>query len=348
MTSYHVVAENIELWVRDDQITFDPQSGAEILFGAYASAGLVDAHAHSTFDLSERGIEPGARETVGQNVVDYFLAGVTSLRDAGGVSMAAVDLQGPRLTAAGRFLAPPGRYITEWTLPVVADDLTEAVIGQITAGSRWVKIVGDWFSPSTGRVELHYGADTVSKAVKAAQGAGARVAMHCMDVPSIDVALAAGVDSIEHASNVTRSQLERIAAQGAAWCPTITLVSSFVNRPLSDPDYQTRVRAFYAEGLYELLPFAAELGITILAGSDTLPPSDFWQEIAALHRYGLLPEQALAAGTTDARRYLGLPDLTEGSPADIVLYESDPREDPGVLAAPTLVMVDGRIVARRR
>jgi imidazolonepropionase-like amidohydrolase len=348
VTTYHVIANNIELWVRDGRIVSDPQRGADVLFGAYATAGLVDAHAHSTLDLSDRGLQAGANETVGENVVDYFMAGVTYLRDAGGVSMAAVELQGPRLAAAGRFLAPPGRYIADWTLPVDAAGLPAAVMAQTSAGARWVKVIGDWFSPDTGRVELHYEEDAVSAAVKAAHAAGVRVAMHCMDEPSIDVALAAGVDSIEHACNVTRSQVGRMAAQGTAWCPTITKLKEFMNGPTPDPAYQTRVRAFYAEALYELLPVAAELGITILAGSDTLPPADFWREIDTLGRYGLTPDKALAAGTSEARQYLGAPDLREGSVADVVLYEADPREDPDILASPSLVMVDGMIVSRGR
>jgi len=67
-----------------------------------------------------------------------------------------------------------------------------------------------------------------------------------------------------------------------------------------------------------------------------------------LHEYGLSPELALAAATTDARRYLGAPDLAEGAPADLVLYDGDPRDDPAALASPALVMVGGRILSRRR
>lgn len=73
---------------------------------------------------------------------------------------------------------------------------------------------------------------------------------------------------------------------------------------------------------------------------------DFWQEIATLHQYGLDPQAAVASATTVARSYLGLQDLEEGSPADVVLYDSDPRNDPEILQHPSLVMVGGEIVAR--
>ncbi len=84
----------------------------------------------------------------------------------------------------------------------------------------------------------------------------------------------------------------------------------------------------------------------MVAGSDTVPPADFWQEIAALHRYGLDAETAMASATTTARSYLGLRDLEEGAPADVVLYHADPRHDPEVLEHPALVMVGGEVIAK--
>jgi imidazolonepropionase-like amidohydrolase len=348
MTTYRVRAANIELWAADGTITFAPQDDAETLSGAYAIAGLVDCHAHSTFDLSDRDLQPGAAETVAANMRDYYAAGVTAIRDAGGVSMAAVEARDPRILAAGRFLAPPGRYFTDWTLPTEADGLVAAATGQVAAGATWVKIVDDWFSPESGRVEQHYEPSTLTDVVQAVHAAGARVAMHCMDTASVEAALVSGVDSVEHGCNIQPEQIERMAAAGTPWCPTITLVSGFMlHQEVPDPDYQTRVRAFYNEGLAVLLPQAAALGVPILAGSDTIPPADFWQEIAALHRYGLDAETAIASATSTARSYLGLRDLEEGAPADVVLYDADPRDDPEVLERPALVMVGGEVIAKR-
>lgn len=79
-------------------------------------------------------------------------------------------------------------------------------------------------------------------------------------------------------------------------------------------------------------------------GSDTIPPADFWQEIGALHRYGLDAETAIASATTTARSYLGPGDLEECAPADVVLYQADPRHDPEVLQRPALVLVGGQVI----
>jgi imidazolonepropionase-like amidohydrolase len=346
MTAYHIDAVNSELWVTDGTVTFTPQDHAETLSGAYAIAGLVDCHSHSTFDLSDRDLQPGAAETVAANMRDYFAAGVTAIRDAGGVSMAAVEARDQRIIAAGRFLAPPGRYFTDWTLPTEGDALVTAATAQVAAGATWVKVVDDWFSPDSGRVEQHYDPSTLTEMVQVVHDAGARVAMHCMDTASVEAALVSGVDSVEHGCNIQPDQIERMAVAGTAWCPTITLVSGFMlHQEVPDPDYQLRVRAFYQEELAVLLPQAAALGVPILAGSDTIPPADFWQEIRALHRYGLDADTAIAAATTTARSYLGLRDLEEGAPADVVLYQADPRHDPEVLQRPALVMVGGDVIA---
>ena len=343
--AFHIRTDDAEFWVRNGRITFSPQDGAETRSAACAIAGLVDCHAHSTFDLSDRGLAPGSAAVVTANLADYFAAGVTACRDTGGVSMAAVDAHDPRLIAAGRFLAPPGRYITAWTLPTTATDLVDAVGAQVHQGATWVKIVDDWFSPENGRVEQHYEPAVLAAAVDAAHRGGARVAMHCMDTASVEAGLQCGVDSIEHGCNIQPEQIERMAAARVAWCPTVTLVSGFMlGQELPDPQYQERARRFYLEELYALLPLAAARGVTILAGSDTIPPAEFWREIANLHRYGLDAQTALASATSAARAYLGLPDIGEGSPADVVLYDADPRLDPDVLSRPALVMVAGEIL----
>ena len=44
-------------------------------------------------------------------------------------------------------------------------------------------------------------------------------------------------------------------------------------------------------------------------------------------------------------RVFGLPCIEEGAPADVVVYDADPRADLGVLARPILTILRGRLVA---
>jgi imidazolonepropionase-like amidohydrolase len=67
-------------------------------------------------------------------------------------------------------------------------------------------------------------------------------------------------------------------------------------------------------------------------------------EAAALVRYGVPARAAIAAATTGARAYLGLPGLEPGAPADVVTFDRDPREDIGALATPAAVVAGGQRV----
>ena len=60
---------------------------------------------------------------------------------------------------------------------------------------------------------------------------------------------------------------------------------------------------------------------------------------------GLSNLDALAAASWRAREWLGFgATLVEGAPADLVVYDADPRVDLSVLARPTRVVLRGRVV----
>lgn len=92
----------------------------------------------------------------------------------------------PRLQAAGRFLAPAGRYFPAM-LPEAAPQqrLTELALGELARGGRWVKVITD-FPPvvdgmPSGPPELTYSDEAIKAmvaAVHAAGGAGRRPRHH--------------------------------------------------------------------------------------------------------------------------------------------------------------------------
>jgi imidazolonepropionase-like amidohydrolase len=68
------------------------------------------------------------------------------------------------------------------------------------------------------------------------------------------------------------------------------------------------------------------------------------QEIRLLHSFGLPAAAALAAGSWEARAYLGLPGIEVGAPADMVVFPDDPRGDLAILDHPSLILLSGQQV----
>jgi imidazolonepropionase-like amidohydrolase len=59
---------------------------------------------------------------------------------------------------------------------------------------------------------------------------------------------------------------------------------------------------------------------------------------------GLRPEVALGAACWTAREYLGLRGIEDGAPADLVLFDDDPRKHLRAMPRPRIISLDGRIV----
>ena len=96
----------------------------------------------------------------------------------------------------------------------------------------------------------------------------------------------------------------------------------------------------------EELHAAYEEGVPVYVGTDaggSLPHGLVAREVAELVRAGLPRIDAVSAASWAARAWLGRPGLEEGASADLVVYPVDPREDVGVLAHPTAVVLRGRV-----
>jgi len=364
MTSYHLRAtllpdgdEPMDLWVHDGRFTFTPVTGAEELGrpGMFALPGLADCHAHVSLDMAEQVLPPGALGLIESNLRAHLASGTLLVRDPGSPDGSSAAWQGrpglPRLQAAGRFLAPEGRYVAfgQWTAP---GQLAASAAAHVASGARWAKVVVDWVTydgpAAPARFTPNYDAATIRGAVEAVHAAGGRVTVHTTGPEGAANAVAAGVDGIEHGDGLDEELLSHCAAKGIAWCPTLAMTE--VAAEMIERTGEARRR--FAHERYEaaryLLPIAERLGVTVLAGTDMLPHGSVALEVETLARHGLSPRAALAAASTAARRYLGEPGIEEGAPADLVLYAADPRTTPEVLRSPSLVMLEGEIVARSR
>lgn len=346
-----------EAWAVDGRLTFERPSSArdaqDTVLDGWVLPGLVDVHCHIGL-ASDGPVDDGTAEK--QALADRD-SGVLLVRDAGSPADTGWvhdrdDL--PRLIRAGRHLARPKRYLRHYgrELADVAE-LPDAVREEAARGDGWVKLVADWIDRDLGEAgDLRplWPADVLADAVAAAHAAGARVTAHTFATESLDALLDAGVDCLEHATGATADQIDRIAAAGIPVTATLLQIGQFeaiAAQGSRYPLFAARMRALYAHR-YALVRDLHDAGVPVLVGTDaggTLAHGRIADEAAELVRAGLPARDVVAAASWRTRAWLGVPGIAEGESADVVVYDADPRQDVGVLAAPRAVVLRGAVVA---
>ncbi|WP_103502860.1 amidohydrolase family protein, partial [Streptomyces sp. SM14] len=331
-----------ELWAVDGRVSLTrPTAGADdaVTFTGWALPGLIDAHCHIGLD-GHGAIDAAAAEK--QAVIERE-AGALLLRDAGSPSDTRwiddrEDL--PRVVRAGRHIARPRRYIRNYGHEIEPAELPEYVRREARAGDGWVKLVGDWIDRDRGDLAPCWPADALREAIAAAHEEGARVTAHCFSEESLPDLLAAGVDCVEHATGLSERTIPLFAEQGVAIVPTLVNIATFPQLAAAGeakfPRWAAHMRRLH-EGRHATVRAAWEAGVPVYPGTDaggTIPHGLIAEEIAELVRAGIPAPDVVAAASWGGRAWLGRPGLTEGAPADLVVYEDDPRRDVRVLAAP--------------
>ena len=344
--------EHRDLWVSDRRITFEPVAGAETVSrGGYLLPGLVDAHCH--VGLGRGGEHLGDLASLREQALTERAAGVLALRDCGSpVDTRVLDehLDLPRVIRAGRHLAATRRYISGLAIELEPVDLVAEVAVQARRGDGWVKLVGDWIDRGVGDLAPEWPVDVLTAAIEAAHAEGARVTAHTFGTDALPDLIAAGIDCIEHGTGLTEELIGEMAARGTAVVPTLVNVENFPGFAAAGearfPAYASTMRRLYANS-GAVVRAAYEAGVPVFAGTDAGGGVDHGviaDEVRALHQAGLPAEAALAAASWAAREWLGLPGIVQGAPADLVVYETDPRNDLDTLQRPQRMVLRGVVV----
>ena len=342
--------EVADLWVTGGLISLKPVTGAEtVADGGFVVPGLVDAHCHV-------GIGPDGAVTLEEAAEQAGIdrdAGSLLIRDCG-VPIDSRPLQQrndlPRIIRAGRHLARPKRYLPN--LGVELDDptlLPDAVAEQARVSDGWVKLVGDWIDRSTGDLAPLWPDAVLADAIAVAHEHAARVTAHVFGEDALPGLIGAGIDCIEHGCGLTASTIDAMASRGTALVPTLINIERFPSIAEGAgkyPRYAQHMRALHAR-IGRTIADAIEAGIPVYAGTDAgggVVHGRLPDEIAALHAAGLPAEHALGAASWAARDWLGKPGLEHGAPADLLVYDTDPRSDLGALRHPARIVLRGTAI----
>ncbi|MDQ0990175.1 amidohydrolase family protein [Streptomyces sp. V3I7] len=340
-----------ELWVLGGRITYDRPAGARDVrtVTGWALPGLVDAHCH--VGLGADG--PVDADTAEKQALTDREAGTLLIRDAGSPSDTRwVDDRDdlPKIIRAGRHIARTRRYIRNYAHEIEPDDLVTYVAQEARRGDGWVKLVGDWIDRDLGDLAACWPREAVEAAIAEAHRLGARVTAHCFAESSLRDLVEAGIDCIEHATGLTEDLIPLFAERGVAIVPTLVNIATFPQLAAGGdarfPTWSAHMRRLY-ERRYDTVRGAYDAGIPVYVGTDAggaLAHGMVAGEVAELVTAGIPPVDALSATAWGARAWLGRPGLEEGAPADLVVYEGDPRADVRVLAAPRRVVLGGRVV----
>lgn len=348
--------------------------------------GLIDAHTHILLQGDATAAEytvqilqeyPAHRVARAIRAMKIALDhGFTTLRDletegAGYDDVALRDavnegvVPGPRMKVVGPALSTTGSYpVThfrpDWKFPTgvqICDGPVEcrkAVREQLSYGTDWVKVYAN-----TGGLRLtddgwvdsppNWTKEELEAVVSEAHAHRVKVAAHARSDSGVRIAVAAGVDSIEHGDSIRPEVAAEMARKGIALSPTLT-VADYVAGPRAEEG--CAICAKLPEIHRRSVDNCRRAGVSIVFGTDAggFP----WTEIPQAREFelevaiGMSPIEAIRSATTAAAALLGMKGqvgtVEKGAFADLVAVSGDPLKDVSTLSRVEFVMKGGEVI----
>jgi imidazolonepropionase-like amidohydrolase len=349
--------------------------------------GFIDAHVHLSQESGPNWYLdfyhdvmrfPAEQALYGAHYAKLTLeAGFTTVRDVGSEEYLALGLRnaiaaglipGPRMLVSNYAVGatgghadqapyPPERIAPAGPIKGVCngpEQCREAVRYQLKFGADVIK-----FMPSGGVLSLSDPVDNpqltqeeMNAIVSEAHNWGRKVAAHCHGDRAAKMAIAAGVDSIEHGTFLKDDTLLEMKKKHVYLVATLfagAWVGEHLDKfPAAIAD-KARAASAQAQTMFQ---HAVKLGTPLALGTDAAvePHGLNAREFSLMVKNGLTPAQALVAGTAHGADLLGVADkvgtLSAGKLADIVAVAGDPITDLKTTEHPVFVMKEGVIYVR--
>jgi len=348
--------------------------------------GLIDAHTHvllqgdpTSVEYDEQILKEYPAHRVARAVRAMRIAlehGFTTMRDletegAGYDDVALRDavnegvIPGPRMKVVGPALSTTGsypiqHYRPDWKFPSGvmvcdgADGCRKAVREQLSYGTDWVKVyanTGGLRTTGDGYIDSppNWTKEELDAVVSEAHAHGVKVAAHARSDSGVKIALASGVDSIEHGDSIRPEAAAEMARRGIYLVPTL-LVADFVAGPRAAAG--CAVCAETEKSHAKSFDNCRKAGVKIAFGTDAggFPWTDLNQakEFEFEVKNGMSPIEAIRTATTVAAELLGMTGqvgtLEKGAFADLIAVPADPLRDVSALQRVEFVMKGGEVI----
>ncbi len=344
--------------------------------------GFIDAHIHLWTGPFMQPVSPGLGALRASKAMEYALnSGVVAVRVLGSADFTDVALEqavdegtipGPHILPAGHALSIPAGHADHFTLPfdIPLDeyytplngfinspaDAEKAVHLQIKYGAKVIKVLasGGVGSPLDSPAAEQLSPEELRVIVEQAHMDHIKVAAHDENLATIKAALQAGVDSIEHGSELDQDAVEYMKTHHIFLVPTVYIVDNILTNGEKEhlPDYMLRKARELAQKHFASFKLATQNGVTMAAGSDQgYEPGHgtVLDEMITEVKYGMSPQQALVSATINGAALLGLEDLgtvAVGKEGDLVAVEGDPLTNIQAVKNTRAVVFQGRVVRR--
>lgn len=354
------------------RLTYNETDSVELvrLPGVTLMPGLVDCHIHFAMNCTDltKAIQDWethptkVEQDTYQYALDYLNSGIVAVRDGSDKANVALRLKqkvhssektGPLVTATGRAIYKKGLYgsflgsgIT--TVGEAVDEIQKLKkegadqIKVIVSGLVSFKNFGAVGSTQFTLYEL-------TKIVEEAHMLGLKVMAHASSAASVETAILAGVDSIEHGYFVRTRQLELMKKRGTAWIPTLAPLGNLIKLnhvPYIGADMAVIRKSFELQ--LERVNQAHQMGVTLGVGTDAgancvLHGFSYHDELRYFSEAGIETMQVLKMATSVSSAIIGqehsMGTIVQGKKPYWCCFKGNPAKNVSLLQKPEMVII---------
>ncbi len=328
--------------------------------GQYVMPGMMNCHVHlgsnaHQLAASERS-ETETTLLALQNLSDLVHSGVTYVRNLSSnydVDVKLRDAQAeygfpaPHVVASGRAMSATGGHGdsphhtgNESYLVDSPDEMRHAVRQAFKNGADVIKVMatGGVMSVADSPLDAEFTQAELAVATREAHARRRKGAAHAQGTAGIRLALATGVDSVEHGIFLDEDEAEFMKAHRVYLVPTLNAVQGIVDHGEGKiPDYMVRKASDFAQAFFKNMKMAVQRGVPFATGTDAGTPfndfaTGYWDELHLLvNKVGMAPQDVLYAATRNSADLLGVSEeygaLAAGKYADFLVLKANPLDD---------------------